>query len=80
MTLMTDDGAGLQIRQNPSKRAGDLQIVDFTLLVRVPGAPAAVRVYTDAESDEAAHYAAEVGGVVVPLPLPPPDGGTARSG
>ena len=77
---MSDDGAGLQVRQNPSKRAGDqVQVVDFTMLVRVPGAPAAVRVYTDAESDDAARYAAEAGGVVVSLPLPPPDGATAGS-
>ena len=76
---MSDDGAGLQVRQNPSKRAGMVQVVDFTMLVRVPGAPAAVRVYTDAESDDAARHAAEVGGVVVRLPLPPPDGGTAGS-
>lgn len=76
---MSDDVAGLQVRQNPSKRAGEVQVVDFTTLIRVPGAPAAVRVYTDAESDDAARYAAEVGGVVVPLPLPPPDGGTAGS-
>ncbi|WP_101953220.1 hypothetical protein [Mycobacterium intracellulare] len=76
---MSDDGAGLQVRQSPSKRAGDVQVVDFTMLVRVPGAPGAVRVYTDAESDDAARYAAEVGGVVVPLPLAAPDSGTAGS-
>jgi hypothetical protein len=76
---MSDDGAGLHVRQNPSKRTGDVQIADFTLLVRVPSQPAAVRAYTDAESDEAAHYAAEVGGVVVPLPLPLPDGGIVDS-
>lgn len=44
------------------------------MLVRVRGQPAAVRVYTDAEQGEAARYASEVGGVVVPLPLSPPSG------
>lgn len=57
-----------------------MQIVDFTTLVRVPNQPAAVRAYTAAESDEAARYAGKAGGVVVPLPLPPPDGGTADFG
>lgn len=33
---MIDDGAGLQVRQSPSKRAGDVQVVDFTMLVRYP--------------------------------------------
>ncbi|MBY0291073.1 MAG: hypothetical protein K2X52_28620 [Mycobacteriaceae bacterium] len=47
------------------------------MLVCVPGQPAAVRVYTDGESDEAARYASEVGGAVVPLPLSPPAGYTA---
>jgi hypothetical protein len=42
------------------------------MLVRVPGEPAAVRVFTDAEKDEADHYAAGVGETVVPLPLDPP--------
>lgn len=51
-------------------------IADFTMLVRVPGQPAAVRVYADAEQGEAARYASEVGGVVVPLPLSPPAGYT----
>jgi hypothetical protein len=44
------------------------------MLVRVPGKPAAVRVYTDDERDEAARYAADYGGVVVPLPLSTPSG------
>jgi hypothetical protein len=39
------------------------------MMVRVPGKPGAVRVYADAEHDEAARHAAEAGGVVVPLPL-----------
>lgn len=43
---------------------------DLTILVRVPGAPAACRAYTAAEADEAAQYAAEQGGEIVALPGP----------
>ncbi|SKK91503.1 Uncharacterised protein [Mycobacteroides abscessus subsp. massiliense] len=71
---MSDDGAGLQVRQTPRKRTGELSVADFTMLVRVPGRPALVRAYTDEERDEAARYAADAGGVVVPLPLSPPAG------
>lgn len=71
---MSDDGGGLPVRQSPRKRAGDVRVSDFTLMVRVPGHPAAIRVFTDDEADDAAKYAADRGGVVVPLPLPPPDG------
>lgn len=71
---MSDDGSGLQIRQSPRNRTGDAQITEFTSMVRVPGQPTAVRVYTDDEQDEAARYASEVGGAVVPLPLSPPAG------
>lgn len=39
------------------------------MLVHVPGEPAALRVFTDAEKDEADRYAAGAGGTVVPLPL-----------
>lgn len=72
--LMSDDVGGLSVRQGPRKRAGDVRVADFTLLVRVEGRPAAVRVFTDDEADEAAQYAASTGGVVVPLPLSPPAG------
>lgn len=72
--LMSDDVGGLSVRQGPRKRAGDVRVADFTLLVRVEGRPAAVRVFTDDEADEAAQYAASTGGVVVPLPLSPPTG------
>lgn len=68
---MSDDDSGLHVRQTPRKRTGELSVADFTMLVRVPGQPAAVRVYTDAEQGAAARYASEVGGVVVPLPLSP---------
>jgi hypothetical protein len=71
---MSDEGGGLPVRQSPRKRADDVRVADFTLLVRVPGQPAAVRVFTDDQADEAAKYAADRGGVIVPLPLPPPDG------
>lgn len=71
---MSDDGSGLQVRQTPRKRTGAGSVADFTMLVRVPGKPAAVRAYTDEERDEADRYAAECGGVVVPLPLSPPAG------
>jgi len=47
------------------------------MLVRAPGRPAAIRVFTDAEAEEANRYAAEIGGTVVPLPLSPPPGYTA---
>ncbi len=73
---MSDDDSGLHVRQSPRNRMREAQIADFTMLVRVPGQPAAVRVYTDAEEGEAARYASEVGGVVVPLPLSPPAGHT----
>lgn len=73
---MSDDDSSLQVRQAPRKRTGEAHVADFTMLVRVPGQPAAVRVYTDAEQDEGARYASEVGGVVVPLPLSPPAGFT----
>lgn len=72
--LMSDDVGGLSVRQGPRKRASDVRVADFTLLVRVEGQPAAVRVFTDEEADEAAQYAASTGGVVVPLPLSPPAG------
>lgn len=47
------------------------------MLVRAPGRPAAVRVFTDAEAQEADRYATDRGGTVVPLPLSPPSGYTA---
>lgn len=56
-----------------------MQIADFTVLVRVPGRPAAVRVFTAAEQEEAANYASENAGVVVPLPIPPPKSYAADS-
>lgn len=69
---MSDDGGGSSVRQSPRKRAADVRVADFTMLVRVSGQPAAVRAFTGEEADEAAQYAAETGGVVAPLPLSPP--------
>lgn len=63
--------------QRPRKRTDQVQVSDFTMLVRVPGQPDAIRVFTDAEAEEAKRYAAETGGTVVRLPLPPPTGYTA---
>ncbi|CAN5314768.1 hypothetical protein BH09ACT8_BH09ACT8_66510 [soil metagenome] len=77
---MSDDGSGgLHVRQTPRTRSGDVHVADFTSMVRVPGQPAAVRVYTEAGNDEAARYAAETGGEVVRLPLSPPGGYTNGS-
>lgn len=71
---MSDEGSGQHVRQSPRKRNEGLRVADITMMVRVPGRPAAVRVYTDEEDDQAARYAAESGGTVVLLPLPPPRG------
>ena len=69
---MTEEGGGLHVRQTPRNRSS-AEITDFTMLVRVSGQPAAVRVFSDAERIDAEAYAADVGGTVVPLPLPPSD-------
>lgn len=68
MSAVTEDGSGLSVRQTPRKRAS-AEIKDFTILVRVPGDPAAVRVFTDVERADADTYAADTGGTVIPLPL-----------
>ena len=64
---MSDESTGLASRQSPRKRAEDVRVGDFTMMVRVPHKPAAVKVYFDAEQVEAAQYAAETGGEVVAL-------------
>ncbi|MCZ0730679.1 hypothetical protein [Mycolicibacterium iranicum] len=46
----------------------DATIADFTILVRVPRNPSAIKVFTEAERPEAAAYAAETGGTIEPLP------------
>ncbi|CAJ1507134.1 hypothetical protein [[Mycobacterium] burgundiense] len=53
-------------RQTPTRRPAELK--DLTLLVTVPGDPQSVRVFTDAESDDANTYAAETGGQLTRLP------------
>ena len=62
--------------QKPRKRTTPVEVADFTMLVKVPGQPEAIRAFTADEADEARKYAADTGGTVVPLPLPPPDGYT----
>jgi hypothetical protein len=56
---MSDNGSGQHVRQSSRKQAGDLRVAGFTMMVRVPGQPAAVRVYADAEHDEPTRYAAD---------------------
>lgn len=73
---MSDDSTGLPSRQPPRKRSDDVHVSDFTMLVRVPGRPTAVRAYIEAERDDAVQYAAATKGEVVPLPLSPPVGYT----
>lgn len=79
---MTENGNGLSVRQAPRKRA-PAAIKDFTMMVRVPGDPAAVRVFTDVERADADTYAADTGGTLVPLPLrpsaEPPHSGSSES-
>lgn len=72
---MEDDSAATRhIRQSPRKRNQAVSVEDITLMVRVPGQPAAVRVFTDDEKEDASQYAAQTGGSIIPLPLPTPDG------
>lgn len=62
-------------QKKPRKRT-DATVSDFTMIVKVPRRPEAVRVFTATEDAEAHQYAAATGGTVVPLPLPPPNGYT----
>lgn len=55
------------VRQQPRSSGGEL--ADFTLIVRPPGRPGEIRVFTDNQRVEAETYAAETGGVVETLPL-----------
>jgi hypothetical protein len=50
----------------------NVNVGDVTTLVRVPGQPAEVRVFTDDEKVEAAEHAAQTGGIIVALPQPMP--------
>lgn len=78
--LMTEDAHPHHTVQKPRRRTELVDVADFTMLVRVPGRPDAIRAFTDAEEPEAHQYAADGGGVLVPLPLPPPNGYTAGPG
>jgi hypothetical protein len=51
---MSDDGSGPHVRQSPRQRTEEMRVADLTMMVRVPGQPAAVRAYTDDEQNEAA--------------------------
>lgn len=56
------------VERRPPARRRDVPISDYTMLVRVPGQPAACRVFTDDEADEAAEYARTTGGAIENLP------------
>jgi len=57
-------------RQRPARSDNNLE--DFTMIVRPPGRPAAIRVFTDVERAEAEVYAMDSDAVVEPLPLTSP--------
>lgn len=78
MTDMTEPGdvASHHVVQKPRKRT-DAKVSDFTMMVKVPGHPEAIRAFTAAEDAEARRYATDTGGTVVALPLAPPAGYTA---
>lgn len=58
---------GFTVNRPPLKRQ-PATIGDLTMLVHLPGQPAAVRAFTDDELDDANAYAAEHGGTIEPLP------------
>ena len=76
---MSEDAYPHHVVQKPRKRTNPVDVADFTLLVKVPGQPAAIKAFTDDEADDARKYAA-TDGTVVPLPLPLPDGYAAGDG
>ncbi|WP_439033316.1 hypothetical protein [Gordonia terrae] len=59
MTENIESAGGISDRRAP-KRAR-VELADLTLIVRPPGRPAQVRVFTDAERAEAHDYADETG-------------------
>ncbi|MFL0242652.1 hypothetical protein [Mycobacterium sp. SMC-17] len=61
------DVPGLSERRPPARRSDD-KVNDFTILVRVPGNPSAVRAFIADQAGEAADYAAANGGVIEDLP------------
>lgn len=74
MDAVSEDVTVVPFRQAARTRADSRKIADFTLLVRVPGRPGAIRAFTATEDAEARQYAIDTGGIVIPLPLPPPRG------
>lgn len=66
MSVMTDV-PGISERRPPARRSDD-KVNDFTMLVRVPGNPSAIKVFTSAQAGEAAQYAADNGGAIEDLP------------
>ena len=60
------DAPSLSERRPPARRR-DNKVADFMLLVRVPGNPSAIKVFTADEADDAAKYAAATGGAVEDL-------------
>lgn len=61
------DAPGLSERRPPTRRRNN-NVSDFTLLVRVPGNPSAIRVFTSDEAADAAQYAADNSGTIEDLP------------
>lgn len=59
------DSSGPADRKTPKRARAN--VADLTLIVRVPGRPADVRVFTDAEADDAQKYANSVGSTVETL-------------
>ena len=55
------------IASNDRPKRGKAAVGDLTLIVRVPGHPAAVQTFTDNERTAAQRYAHEVGSSVEPL-------------
>lgn len=60
------------VSRQPRKSTGG-SVNDYTLIVRPPGKPAEIRVFTDARRDEAEAYAVLKSAVVESLPFPYPD-------
>lgn len=67
MMVAMSEPSPLVERRAPARRR-DNKVSDFTLIVRVPGKPAAVRVFTADEAADAAEYAEATGGAVENLP------------
>ena len=61
---MTENNDGVGPTNRVAPKRGRVAIGELTLIVRPPGKPAGVRVYTDDEATEAQAYADEVGGPV----------------